>query len=268
MNILKIATLPLDITWADRDENVYALTRALKKLPSDTDIVALPETFDTGSIVDTDIFNRTTVSASADETLDTLRRLARKHNMALTGSVITTDVDGSFRNRGFFIEPAGDEYFYDKHHLFGLSSEAEHFTAGRDAIPVIRYRGWNIALAVCYDLRFPAWLRNTDNKYDVLIIPANWPEKRAYAWKHLLIARAIENQAYVVGANRAGSDDFGNYDGLTYVFDYVGKPILEPLDKSADTKPEIGIAVCDRAKITRFREAFPVANDADRFTII
>lgn len=266
MNILKIVTLPIDITWADRDENIYALTRALKRVPADTDIVALPETFDTGAIVDTDIFNRTAVSASADETLDALRRLAAKYNMALTGSFVTTDTNGDLRNRGFFIEPSGDETFYDKHHLFGQSTEAKCFTPGNDAIPVIRYRGWNIALAICYDLRFPAWLRNTDYKYDVLILPANWPEKRAYAWGHLLIARAIENQAYVVGVNRSGSDDYGTYDNLTYAFDYLGKPILKPLNAADDAKIKAGIAVCYLSKMNQFRESFPAAHDADRFT--
>ncbi len=267
MNTLKIAALPLDITWVDREENVYALSRALRQVPADTDIVVLPETFDTGAVADTTVFDSTTVSASAEATLDAVRALAHKHNLAIAGSVVTTDRDGRFRNRGFFIEPSGEETFYDKHHLFGLSPEASQFAAGTEPIPVVRYRGWNIALAICYDLRFPAWLRNTDYKYDVLIIPANWPEKRAYAWEHLLIARAIENQAYVVGANRAGSDDYGTYNDLTYIFDYLGRPIMNCLEHTENTKTSICVAQFDQSKLNHFRETFPVAKDADHITI-
>lgn len=263
MNILKIATLSLDITWADREENIYALTRAMKNIPTDTDIVVLPETFDTGAIVDTDVFNTSALSPSANETLETVRQLAHKFNMAIAGSVVTFEND-KFYNRGFFIEPSGEETYYDKHHLFGLSTESRNFAAGTDPIPVVRYRGWNIALAVCYDLRFPAWLRNNDNKYDVLLVPANWPEKRAYAWEHLLIGRAIENQSYVVGVNRSGSDDYGMYDNLTFAFDYVGLPILKPLEINGG-KVAAGIAVCDKSQLNRFRQSFPVSNDADPF---
>lgn len=124
MNTLKIAALPLDITWVDREENVYALSRALRQVPADTDIVVLPETFDTGAVADTTVFDSTTVSASAEATLDAVRALAHKHNLAIAGSVVTTDRDGRFRNRGFFIEPSGEETFYDKHHL--LDSAPKH----------------------------------------------------------------------------------------------------------------------------------------------
>lgn len=267
MNTLKIVALPLDITWVDREENVYALSSALRHIPAGTDIVVLPETFDTGTVSDTTVFDSSSVTASANATFDAIRNLAHKYNLAIAGSVVTTNSDGQFCNRGFFIEPSGEETFYDKHHLFSLSPEASQFKAGSDPIPVVRFRGWNIAFAICYDLRFPAWLRNTDYKYDVLILPANWPEKRAYAWEHLLIARAIENQAYVVGANRSGSDDYGTYDNLTYIFDYLGRPVMKRLEPTENVKTAICIAECDQSKLNQFRRSFPIANDADPLTI-
>ena len=97
--------------------------------------------------------------------------------------------------------------------------------------PVIRYRGWNISLVICYDLRFPVWCRNVNNRYDMLIVPANWPSARGYAWRQLLIARAIENQAVIVGADRSGCDDYGDYEYMSYVFDPSGHEIA-PCDKS------------------------------------
>ena len=132
-----------------------------------------------------------------------------------------------------------------------------------DTLPVVRFRGWNIALIVCYDLRFPAWCRNRMGAYDLLLVPANWPQSRAYAWQHLLIARAIENQCCVVGANRAGEDSYGVYDGLTYIFDGRGRPVgLIP-----DECPFV-VADLDRAEQEEFRKKFPAMRDADDFRIL
>lgn len=264
MNGLKIATLSLDIVWADRDENLYALRQALKSVPRDTDIVVLPELFNTGFISTSDILHRMAENVDDSETIGELFRLARKYNFALTGSMLVRQGDDIF-NRGFFIEPSGDSMFYDKKHLFSLSTESRDFTAGKEIIPIARFRGWNVALAICYDIRFPVWLRNVENRYDVMLVPANWPEKRAYAWKHLLIGRAIENQAYIVGCNRSGRDDYGEYENLTFAFDYAGKPILKPL--SADY-PRIGIAELQKDKLSDFRNSFPASDDADSFRLV
>ena len=106
--------------------------------------------------------------------------------------------------------------------------EHKVFASGDKQPPVVRYRGWNISLIVCYDLRFPVWCRNNRQSYDLMLVPANWPSSRGYAWKHLLIGRAIENQAVYVGANRGGSDDFGDYDGLSFVVNGLGK-LYRPL---------------------------------------
>lgn len=263
MNNLKVVAIPLNIAWADVDENVFATRNILDRIDKDTDIVVLPELFSTGFISTADLLFKFAEDAGASPTLKKIRRWAKKYNFAIAGSLLVREGD-EFFNRGFFIEPSGDEYFYDKTHLFNLSSESKNFTAGSQTVPVIRYRGWNIALAICYELRFPAWLRNIGNRYDVLLLPANWPAKRSYAWEHLLIARAIENQAYVVGANRSGKDDGGEYDNQTFIFDYLGKPVHRRISES----PEIVSAVFDREKLNAFRESFPVADDADRFTFL
>lgn len=261
MNNLKIVAAPLDIVWTDIDENIYATSRILDSLDKDVDIVVLPELFSTGFITTPDLLYR--FAAAGQKTLDQLLKWAEKYNFAIAGSILMLEGDKIF-NRGFFIEPSGETTFYDKAHLFGLSSEASQFTAGKERIPVIRFRGWNIALAICYDLRFPAWLRNIDNSYDVLLVPANWPVKRSYAWQHLLIARAIENQAYVVGANRAGRDDSGDYDDMTYIYNYLGKPIGCKISEDSACIS----AVLDRDRLNAIRRGFPVADDADKFHFV
>ena len=149
----------------------------------------------------------------------TLAEVMKKYNVAIAGSFIARTANKIY-NRAFFIESSGDETYYDKHHIFSIGGEQEVFTAGDSQPRVVRYRGWNIMLAVCYDLRFPVWLRNTNNKYDLLLVVANWPKARIYTWEHLLIARAIENECYVCGVNRIGQSP----SGIEYSFKLLGYP--------------------------------------------
>lgn len=260
MSDLTVTILSIDTTWADPEENLYMLDRSMKKVPADTDVVVLPELFSTGFLSDHPVLSRFAEDETNSPTLSKVTEIAKQYNMAIAGSCLIRDKKGCIRNRAFFIEPSGEAVFYDKHHLFKLSNEASNFVAGIEQIPIVRYRGWNVALAICYDLRFPAWLRNASGRYDVLIIPANWPEKRQYAWRQLLIARAIENVAFVVGANRSGRDDYGQYDDMSFIFDYMGHEI------STVKTPGIVTAQLDRDKMRRYRESFPVLNDADKFT--
>lgn len=260
MKNLKINAVSLDIAWADIDENLYAAEKILSRLDKDTDVAVLPELFSTGYIASTDLLHNLAEDEANSRTLARIREWARRFNFAVAGSLLIKK-DNNIFNRGFFVEPSGESTFYDKKHLFGLSEEARILTAGTRSVPVVRFRGWNIALAVCYDLRFPAWLRNTRYKYDLLILPANWPSKRKYAWEHLLIARAIENQAYIAGVNRSGKDDCGDYDNPSLILDYLGKPIAT----SATDTPRVMTAVLDLENLINFRNKFPVDNDADLF---
>lgn len=256
---MKVTVLPLDIVWSDKSENMFAVANKLSQIDKDTDIVVLPELFSTGFVAD-----KLTMSTMAESnngpTMETLRCWASVYNVAICGSFLACSGNQYF-NRAFFLEPSGDETFYDKAHLFSLSNESSLLTAGHQPIPVVRYRGWNISLCICYDLRFPVWCRNVDSKYDLMIVVANWPTSRQYAWEHLLIARAIENQAYVIGCNRTGSDDYGKYaDCMTFVSDYVGQNI---------SKNENGIvsATLDKENLENYRQKFPVLNDCDHFTM-
>jgi len=220
---LRIAAIPIDIVPADPAANLATLGAAMQRLPAGTDIAVVPELFTTGFVRD-ESRRADLAQPNSGSTMQAVRHFARSTGVAIAGSFMAVTA-GRYYNRGFFVEPSGDETFYDKRHLFLAGAETDAFAPGVDPVPVIRYRGWNIAMIICFDLRFPEWCRNRDMAYDVLLVPANWPSAREYAWSHLLIARAIENQAAVVGANRSGRDDGGDYDGLTQIYDAMGQPV-------------------------------------------
>lgn len=251
---LKVSIIPLDMTYSDKEANIRAAGAMFASLPAATDIAVLPELFSTGYIPDKDAA-LSLAEPNDGPAMAFATAMATAYSCAVAGSFLAK-ADGKVFNRAFFVEPSGDIHFYDKRHLFSLSGEHQIVAQGTRRSPIIRFRGWNIALAVCYDLRFPCWMRNTGVMYDLLIIPANWPMKRAYAWTHLLKARAIENQAYTVGANRSGSDDYGVYDDQSHICDYTGQMI------SAD-EGRFVTATLSKSNMLKYREAFPFWQDAD-----
>ncbi len=259
---LKVAILSLDIAWADVEENLLNVEKCLKKLPGDADLVVLPELFSTGYIVDRNTLENI-AETNNDKTMKRLLLLAETYSIAIAGSFIAREGTQLF-NRAFFIEPSGESVFYDKKHLFSLSSEMTLFNAGKQSYPLLRYRGWNISMIICYDLRFPAWCRNKEQDYDLMLVPANWPEARVYAWEHLLIARAIENQAVFIGANRSGNDDFGCYQNMSRVFDSMGKPVVSDTEFSV-SGTEVIVITLDKDAVDKCRSKLPFLKDADEF---
>lgn len=264
---IRIAVLPLDISLGDCEKNLLTVAANLHNLPPDTDLLVLPELFTSGFVKDKERLEM--ISAYEDATLAAIKGWSERLSIAIAGSFLARD-GGRYFNRGFFIEPSGESTFYDKKHLFCLSPESSILTAGETPPPLIRYRGWNIALIICYDLRFPVWCRNRTPHYDMLIVPANWPASRGYAWEHLLIARAIENQAIVVGANRSGTDDFGCYNGLSYIFDQMGKPLATSQQNLDNGSKRDGIIYAEASMehLRETRRKMPVANDADSFNFV
>lgn len=265
---LTIAALPLNIAWANREANIQAVEEAIGNLKPETDILVLPELFSTGFIADPEVFRRL-AETDSDQTMTHLHKLARQHKIAIAGSYLACNAERTeFYNRGFLLQPGGESVFVNKRHLFHVSPEAQLLTEGKTPYPVVRYRGWNIALGVCYDLRFPVWCRNimTHGRYayDIFLLPANWPQARAFALEALNCARAIENQAYFVIANRSGSDEYGEYGGLTFIDDFVGTRVAS----SSPANPAAPVyAVADRAALTKLREYMPAGLDSDNFFI-
>ena len=203
MTQLRLTLIQTDIIWENKQENLSLLRNRLEKLSGTTEIVVLPEMFSTGFSMNCEKL----AEPITGETIQTIKELASLHQLAIAGSFMC-DESGVYYNRAFFITPDGEEYYYDKRHLFRMGEEANHYTAGTKQV-VISYLGWNICMQVCYDLRFPIWSRNVDNKYDLLIYMAHWPESRRTSWDVLLRARAIENLSYACGVNCVGIDEIG-----------------------------------------------------------
>lgn len=256
---LRISMLQAHITWEDRAENLGYYGDLLQRVSGKSDIAVLPETFTTGFSMNVDALADT----MEGETIATIRRWTRSYNLAIAGSFIVREGDACY-NRAFFITPQGDEWYYDKHHLFRMAGEDSHFSSGNERL-ILTYKGWNICLLVCYDLRFPVWSRNVNNEYDLLLYVANWPEPRKSVWKTLLQARAIENMAYVCGVNRVGVDGQGvAYRGDSMVIDPRGKKLANAGKREEITRT----CTLDYQLLHDFRTRFPAWKDADSFRIL
>lgn len=258
---LSVGVLALDIVAADPVANMAAVKDCLARHGGQIDLLVLPELFTTAFSRDIEAL-RAVAEDDGGATVAGLKMLAREHDTAIAGSYLAL-IGGEYFNRGFIILPTGETKFYNKRHLFGLSAESRLFSAGEERPCVIEYCGWRIGLAVCYDLRFPVWCRHAaDCPYDMLLVVANWPVARRYAWEHLLIARAIENQAVVVGADRSGSDDFGEHDSMTRVYDCTGHEV------ECREYGLLSIATLSHDSLAEHRRRWPFAKDADSFTVL
>lgn len=255
---LRVTLVQQPLVWQDPGANRERFRNLLAPISAQTDLVILPETFTTGFTMDVE----RVAEPAGGPTTTWLRQLADQLAAAVVGSVITLD-EGRFYNRLLWAEPGGDLRHYDKRHLFRVAGEHEHFTPGRAAWTV-EWRGFRVCPLVCYDVRFPVFSRRrADLDYDLLIYIANWPAARTYAWRQLLAARAIENQAFVAGVNRVGEDGAGvAHDGGSRVCDFLGQPTTE-----LGSTPAVSTIVLDERPLCAFRERFPAHLDADRFTI-
>lgn len=280
---LTVAALSLDIAKGNPAENLRRVEYMIKALPPETDVAVVPELFTTSFMKDTDAMLGC-AEFREGATMRTIRRMAHDYDMLLCGSYLGKDDSSAgtlYYNRGFMVLPDSSTHFYDKHHLFCLSEEARLLTHGHRRPPIVNFRGWNLSMIICYELRFPVWDRNVDMATDVMLVPANWPVARGYAWRHLLIARAIENQCVMVGGDRSGSDDYGEYGSLAMICDELGRRIAPPLTEAPEGCPppvafgrEIAtdygpvlVATFDYDNVASLRKWLPTDRDADCFTL-
>lgn len=247
-----------DIVWADPQANLKALGKASETWP-EADLYVLPEMFSTGFV--------THPEGMAEEeggcaSLGWMREFAARKHCAVAGSIALHTEDGRYANRLYFITPYR-EWHYDKHHLFTYGGEHEHFSAGERQV-IAEWCGVRFRLCICYDLRFPAWCRNTaSGRYDCLLCVASWPSKRAEAWKVLLRSRAIENQSYVIGVNRVGTDPGCIYSGDSGI---IG-PNGEETAACTAFVTDVAVAEIDTGALQSLREEFPSLRDADSFVL-
>ncbi len=253
---IRITTVQCNLVWEDKSANLLALEALIAPLQGQTDVVVLPEMFTTGFSMKPTQFAET----MDGESVKWMRHQAQTLGSALCGSLMIVENE-KYYNRFIFITPQGDIKTYDKRHLFSLANEHEHYTAGSARL-LINYQGWKICPMVCYDIRFPVWSRNTDH-YDILLYVANFPERRIHAWNSLLVARAIENQCYVVGVNRVGLD--GNeiyHSGETAVIDYEGQTRYKMAHETAVETHHF-----EYEKLKDYRQKLNFLNDKDDFML-
>ena len=253
--MMKIAIVQHNIRWNELEWNLQHLTSLLDQQPG-ADIYVLAETFATGFLAEG---STEQAGVQSQQIFRWMQQEASRLDAAITGSVATVDDDGLLRNRLFFIRPDGSCDYYDKRHLFGFAGETEEYVAGERRV-VTEWRGVRILLQVCYDLRFPVFSRNFGD-YDAIIYVANWPASRRDVWQTLLKARALENQCFVVGVNRVGSDKACEYQGDSIIINAYGHIIVS----CKDGKEDVAVAELDTEELQRFRRKFPVLKDADRF---
>lgn len=250
-----ISLLQRDIVWNNITENVKQNEERLKAAPK-SDLYVLPEMWSTGFVTKPAEEN---IGDGSTE-LQWMQRMAKQMDAAIAGSVAIKAEDGTFRNRFYFVTPDSVTH-YDKHHLFTYGGEHHRYTAGNERV-IAEWRGVRFLLMVCYDLRFPIFSRNIpreDGGYDCALYVASWPTPRVKAWSTLLLARAIENQCYVCGVNRVGTDTTCQYCGGTAAIDPYGR-IIEACQDNSDSAVTFTL---DIASLQTFREKFPVLKDRD-----
>ena len=274
MSTLTITTIQSNLIWEEKSANLRLLEQKIAGIEEKTEIVILPEMFSTGFSMRPEALAET----MDGETVEWMKRVSRENGVVLTGSIMIEE-DGNYFNRLIWMLPNGQYGLYDKRHLFAFGEEDQHYSAGNKRL-IASVKGWKINLQVCYDLRFPVWARNrvfdsaqtpeqntstplSVYEYDVLIYVANWPERRSHAWKTLLCARAIENQCYVVGVNRVGSDANNiYYSGNSLIIDPLGQVLYHMADEE-----DVNTITLQKEMLEEVRSKFPFWKDADSFNI-
>ncbi len=254
---LDIALLQYDIKWLDIASNLAELDVFFRDIPQTIDMIVLPEMFSTGFTMDP----APVAQSMEGEAIRWLVQKSSEKQALIVGSLIIRSEE-KYYNRCVLIYPDGTISYQDKRHLFSYAGEDETFTAAGER-KVFEWLGWKLFCGVCYDLRFPVWSRN-DEGYDVAIYVANWPESRIEAWDKLLMARAIENQSYVLAVNRVGVD--GNeitYNGHSALIDYEGKCCTKQLNKSGVLYGKL-----DSEALKKYRDHFRFLEDRDDFNIV
>lgn len=255
-NQLRVSMVQTSLVWENPAANCAILEEKLQTLQGKTDVVVLPEMFLTG-------FSMSSEGAEFPKgaQVQWMQMMANRLDVLLVGSLKIKE-NNQFYNRLLAVFPDGKIVAYNKRHLFRMGNEHQFYSPGEKQ-GILTYKSWNIALFVCYDLRFPVWSRNVQKAYDLAIYVANWPAARAHAWSTLLKARAIENLAYVVGVNRVGKDANDLvYQGDSVVISFKGEEIIHLLDEEA-----IHTTSISKESLQEFRDKFPAHLDADAFEL-
>jgi omega-amidase len=254
---MRIACCQLDIAWEDKPANYRKVQNLVAKarLPTGS-LVVLPEMFSTGFSMNVDV----TREENPSPTESFLASLASEQGIFVLGGLAGVGADGQVRNQAAVFSPSGQRLVrYSKIHPFTLGGEAEHYAAGKEIVD-FDWQGCKVAPFICYDLRFPELFRTAVKRgAQLFVVIANWPTRRLDHWITLLQARAIENQAYVVGVNRCGADPKHAYLGRSLVVDPHG---IIRLDLGYQERVES--IELDLASVESWRKEFPALLDMAR----
>jgi len=260
MSTLTIALIQTSLNWLDKDANLAHFGNKIADIDKSVELILLPETFATGFAINLDCAEPDH-QLKQGKVLDWMIASAKSSNAVIAGSVLVTQGNKK-ANRFYWAWPNGEVKYYDKRHLFCLGKEGDFVTAGQQR-EVFTLNDFRILPQVCYDLRFPVFQRNR-NDYDVMVNVANWPAARRKVWDTLLMARAMENQCYVIGVNRIGDDVNGvAHNGGTAVYDFKG----DTLAAATDNKDDVVIITLDKQPLELFKQSFPAHLDADGFSL-
>jgi predicted amidohydrolase len=244
----------LDIAWEDKPANFTKVRRLLDAAkPAAGSLIVLPEMFATGFSM-----NVAGVHEGAERPAEQfLGELARSYRCAVIGGVVSRGADGKGLNQALVLGPEGKTLArYSKIQPFNLGDEGKHYSAGGEVV-LFEWQGLRVAPFVCYDLRFPEVFRSAVRKgAQVMVVIANWPDKRVEHWTTLLAARAIENQAYVIGVNRAGVDPKLTYPGRSLIIDPHGKVLADAGQKEGVIQTNLDVEV-----VESWRRNFPALTD-------
>jgi omega-amidase len=248
---MNITLFQSDTAWLDKDRNLSKIKNVLAHHHS-TDLLVLPEMFNTGYIMHPE----QGAEATDGDTITKLVNMLKNSHTVIGGSVPTM-AEGRYYNTFVFVNRDGLIGQYSKQHLFAPAGEAERYSSGADDV-VVPIKDVLVKPLVCYDLRFPYVSYNKDaTPYDILVYSANWPVSRIQQWEKLLMARAIENQCYVIGVNRVGKDANGyEYTGHSMIVNHMGE-VLMCLDES-EQSASFDI---DMAAMYEYRSKFPFLKD-------
>ncbi|MBN1932915.1 MAG: amidohydrolase [Desulfobacterales bacterium] len=250
---LKTTLIQTDLVWENVQSNLAFFNDEIDRIQEETDLIVLPEMFNTGFSMNVEKLAEDIHGTS----INWIQQKSLQKKTDIVGSLIFKK-NHKYYNRLIWAKPSGKIFTYDKKHLFRMSDENQFYSAGDKSITV-ELNGWKIKPFICYDLRFPIWLRNRGNLYDIAIFVANWPARRSAHWKILLQARAVENQCYVIGVNRVGMDGKGNrYSGDSSIIDPLGKIIFQKSDEACTYTATLSYSI-----LQEYRTSFPAWMDAD-----
>jgi omega-amidase len=252
---MKIVGLQIDIAWENKRANFEKVRHLLSASTAEKgDLVVFPEMFATGFSM-----NAAQIAEPYGvETEQFLSQLAKEHGIFLIGGAAMQGQHGRPRNKALVFSPEGElTAFYSKMRPFTPGGESEHYAAGTEPV-AFRWGQCGVSPFICYDLRFPELFRQAaaTNRPELFAVIANWPEKRISHWVRLLQARAIENQAYVVGVNRVGRDPYYTYTGRSLIVDYNGEILADAGEHEGSIAGRL-----DLEQLLKYRQGLPFLQD-------